>query len=146
MIAETVPLEGPLKVHGVYRSVNQGQRVRIICVNRGHSSFKVVGLVQKNLEESLIELNSFGQCKHPSPVGAIQLIDAEFTGFYRGDPPKPGAYWCETISDKGKNAGWRWWDGEVWGMAWPRKTDCRANKMGTRKSSRKLPLRWRIEK
>lgn len=143
---ETITFLGTLKLWGRYVT-SAGRQLRVVCIDRKHPKFPVTALMLfSNNIEAPVALTSDGISASAWAIPNGEHVTEELTGYTLSDPEKPGAYWCETLKPRNRSGGYRWWDGKTWGMAFQRKRDCFEQRMGTRKSSRTQPLRWKDKK
>lgn len=142
---ETITFLGTLKLWGRYVT-SAGRHIRVVCIDRRHVTYPVVTLTNDAGCENPALSTSDGWLAPTLSTVANERVTEELTGYTLSDPDKPGAYWCETLKPRNRSGGYRWWDGKTWGMAFQRKRDCFEQRMGTRKSSRTQPLRWKDKK
>lgn len=141
---ETITFHGTLKLWGRYVT-SAGRQLRVICIDR-RNAFPVVALTDDAGGENPAPVTSDGWLAPAVSRQTNECVTEELTGYTLSDPDNPGAYWCETLNPRNRSGGYRWWDGKTWGMAFQRKRDCFEQRMGTRKSSRTQPLRWKDKK
>lgn len=138
---ERVDFKLPIKVGDRYLS-RDGKEIRIVCTDMvsadGH---RVAGLVILDGEEKFVQ---FGPLGNSNAASGYDLM-ARLTGFWNGDPRFPGVYFTSSLG-KSSNSGWRHWDGKSWSVSFVERADAAKEANKSRKSSRKIPLRWKNSK